>query len=68
MTERAAAFAMHERSETRVALETMQMEANASVARVEEVALGHEQQARNLLLGEQVRIARIREIEHAAQT
>ena len=68
MTERAAAFAMRERSETRAVLEAMQSEANASVARVEEVALGYEQQAQNLLLEDQVRIARIREIEHAVQT
>ena len=68
MTERAAAFAMRERSETRAVLETMQSEANASVARVEEVALGYEQQARNLLLEEQVRIARASEYERAVQT
>ena len=68
MTERAAAFGRHERSETNAALEAMQMEANASVARVEEVALGHEQLAQNLLLGDQVRIARVIEFEHAVQT
>ena len=68
MAERAAAYGWHERSEANAVLETMQIEASASVARAEEVARHHEQLARNLMLEEQVRIARASEYECAVQT
>lgn len=68
MAERAAAYGRHERSETNAVLEAMQIEASASVARAEEVALNHEQLARSLMLEEQVRIARVSEYERAVQT
>ena len=68
LAERAYAFATHERLETRAALNSMQTEANASIARVQEVALGYEQEARKSLHGEQVGVTRLREIEHAAQS
>ena len=66
LAERAYAFATHEHLETRAALEMMQTEANTSIARVREVALGYEHEARNSIHGEQVGLARLREIEHAA--
>ena len=68
MAERAAAYGRHERSEANAMLEAMQIEASASVARAEEVARHHEQVARNLMLEEQVRIARASEYECAVQT